>query len=135
MIFILFMILVVISFIDIIFLRIPNCLCTILFFHALAYVFWYNPGQYFLGAFLGLVIFTAGYFISLGNLGEGDIKLIPSMGLILGFPSILELILYSSFLSIVVFIINKKRKALVLPFAPFLSIVFLILFILQSSSF
>ena len=128
-------IIIVISIADIIFLRIPNCLCIILFIHSLAYAFWYDTGQYFLGAFLGFAIFTAVYFISLGKLGEGDIKFIPSLGLILGYPGIFKLILYASILSIIVFIMNKRRKALVLPFAPFLSIVFLFLFILQSSSF
>ncbi len=131
----LIIILVLISFVDIIFLRIPNCLNIFFFINALAYVFWYDLGQYFLGALLGLVIFSAGYFLSHGKLGEGDIKLIPSLGLLIGHPGILYLIFYSSILSLIVFLRIIKRKAQVLPFAPFLTLVFLIIFTLQSSSF
>lgn len=129
------MILIVISIIDIIFLRIPNWLNIILFLYSLSYVIWYDLGLFFLGSFIGLVIFMLGYLLTDGSLGEGDLKLIPSLGLIIGFPNILNLILWSSLLSITVFILNKTRKAQVLPFAPFLSIVFLFIFILQSSSF
>lgn len=122
--------LIIISIIDIIFLRIPNWLNIILFLNALSYVIWYDLGKYFQGSIIGLSIFLIGYFLTKGSLGEGDIKLIPSLGLLIGFPDILYLILYSSLLSLTIFIFNKKRKAQVLPFAPFLSIVFLILFIL-----
>ncbi|KAF0091613.1 MAG: leader peptidase (prepilin peptidase) / N-methyltransferase [Fusobacteria bacterium] len=127
--------LITISIIDIIFLRIPNWLNIILFLNALSYVIWYDLGQYYLGSIIGLGIFLIGYIMSKGSLGEGDIKLIPSLGLLIGFPGILNLILYSSLLSLTIFNFNKKRKAQVLPFAPFLSVVFIFLFILQSSSF
>lgn len=127
--------LIIISIIDIIFLRIPNWLNILLFLNALSYVIWYDLGKYYLGSIIGLGIFLLGYFLSKGSLGEGDIKLIPSLGLLIGFPGILNLILYSSLLSLAIFIFNKKRKAQVLPFAPFLSIVYIFLFILQSSSF
>ena len=129
------MILIVISIIDIIFFRIPNWLNIILFLYSLSYVIWYNLEFFFLGSLVGLVIFTVAYILTNGSIGEGDIKLIPSLGLLIGFPNILNLIFWSSLLSITVFILNKKRKAQVLPFAPFLSIVFLFIFILQSSSF
>lgn len=129
------MILIVISILDIIFLRIPNWLNFGLFLYAIAYVIWNDLGFSFLGSLVGLVICIVVYLLTNGSLGEGDIKLITSLGLIIGFPNILNLILFSSFLSLIVFFIYKKRKALVLPFAPFLSIIFIFIFILQSSSF
>lgn len=127
--------LLLISLVDIIFLRIPNWINIFLFFYSMIYVIWIAPSECFLGSFIGLTIFIACYFISKGSLGEGDIKLIPSLGLIIGYPGVLYLILCSSFLSLMVMVVNKKRKAQVLPFAPFLSIVFIFVFILQSSSF
>jgi Flp pilus assembly protein protease CpaA len=128
-------ILVFISIIDIVFKRIPDLLNIILYFYALSYVLWNGIEECFLGSVIGLIVFILGYFLSNGSLGEGDIKLIPSFGLMIGYPGILNIILYSSLLSSVVFILNNKKKAYILPYAPFLSISFLFIFILQSSSF
>ena len=129
------LILLLISFIDIIFLRIPNCINNILFLYSIIYIICSGNRGDILGFLVGLAIFIIAFFLSKGLLGEGDVKLISSLGLIIGFPAILNLILYSSIISLIVIFNKKKRKAQVLPFAPFLSIAFIFILILQSSSF
>lgn len=122
-----FIILVLISVVDILFLRIPELLNIVLFLNTLSYALLSEIEKSFLGAFIGLMVFILTYFLSHGSLGEGDIKLVISLGLISGYPGILDLILFSIIMSIIIYLINKKRKAQVLPFAPFLSIALIII--------
>lgn len=128
-------ILIFISIIDVVFYRIPDWFNILLFIYAFMYVLWNGMEECLLGLLIGLMIFIIAYLLSKGSLGEGDIKLIPSLGLIIGFQGVLKLIFGSALLSLIVFILNKKRKAQVLPYAPFLTIVFLFIIFLQSSSF
>lgn len=111
---------------DIIFLRIPNCLNYLLFVYSFIFIIWYGIDESILGSFTGLIIFFMCYLLSKGLLGEGDIKLIPSLGLLTGYPDILYLILCSALSSLLVLFVHKKRKAQVLPFAPFLVISFIL---------
>lgn len=120
---------------DYYFLRIPNFLSLILFIYSITFILWDEIYINVIGAIIGIVIFVVGYLLSRGSLGEGDIKIIPSLGLIVGYPGIFFLILNASVLSIFFFILNKKRKTQVLPFAPFLTVSLLIIIILQSCSF
>ena len=126
--------LTLISLVDIVFLRIPNLLNMLLFLNAICYIIWYDAGGNLLGSVIGVLLFILAYVITKAGIGEGDVKLIASLGICVGYPNVLLLILLSSMLSIMCFLINKKRKAQVLPFAPFLSIISIIM-ILQSSSF
>ncbi len=120
---------------DIFFLRIPNILCTILFLFTVVFILSFGLYVNVLGALIGLIIFLFTYIFSLGKIGEGDIKIIPSLGLILGFPGILLLIFIASIMSIGFFMLNKKRKVQVLPFAPFLFISLLIILLYECCSF
>lgn len=120
---------------DYYFLRIPNFLSLILFIYSITFILWDEIYINVIGAIIGIVIFVVGYLLSRRSLGEGDIKIIPSLGLIVGYPGIFFLILNASVLSIFFFILNKKRKTQVLPFAPFLTVSLLIIIILQSCSF
>lgn len=89
---------------------------------------------------LRLLGFCAGLFapltvalISRGGIGGGDIKLLGAMGFWVGFPGILYIFFISSFLggiiSIIFLIIKRKNKKDSLPFAPFLAVGFLMLFL------
>lgn len=86
-----------------------------------------NPVMSFLGGILGLGIFLIAYFISKKGIGEGDLKLVFSFGLVLGVNRIMNMILLSSLISlpiaIVTFLIKKERRY-ELPYAPILIISF-----------
>lgn len=83
---------------------------------------WPAPLQGIAGGVIGLVIFIAAYIISGKRLGEGDIKLIFSYGLIVGYDKIIILILVSCLLSLpfAVWFILRKKRSYEMPYAPFL---------------
>ena len=129
------LILLIISISDIIFKRIANWLSILFFLQTITFVLWYGQYDNILGSVIGLLIFISAYLFTRDSIGEGDVKLIPGLGLCLGFPGVLYLISGASIASGIVFLLYKKNKAQVLPFAPFLSIAFCLVLILQSCSF
>lgn len=94
-----------------------------------------DPWNRLVAGGLGFTIFLLLYLITKGGVGEGDLKLIPSLGLLVGYPGIFRLIVLSSFLSLPValgLLWMKKGKATTLPYGPFLGIAFLVVIFLQS---
>lgn len=82
---------------------------------------------------VGFMIFLLLYLITQGGVGEGDLKLIPSLGLMVGYPGIFRLIVLSSILSLPValgLLWMKKGKATTLPYGPFLGVAFLVVMFL-----
>lgn len=76
-----------------------------------------------LGALGGFTLFFIIYVVTKGGLGEGDVKLIPSLGLITGISGIFHLIFLAGLLSLPISIVLywiKKERRYELPFAPFL---------------
>lgn len=104
--------------------RIPNKLNLLLFLAAILKASegraWQGP---LAGAAAGFLFFLLLYLVTRGGLGEGDLKLIPSLGLLTGFPGVIDLIFLSGLLSLPVAagcLIKTKGKARALPYAPFL---------------
>ena len=118
--------------------RIPNRLNLALFLLSLVYASRTGWATSLAGALAGLCLFLILYIATKGGIGEGDIKLIPSLGLVTGFPGIIDLIFYSSLLSLpfaVLFLLMKKGKAMELPYAPFLCVSFYLVLLLDRGLF
>ncbi len=135
MILVIILIIIFILIIDYLYHRVTNFLNILLFLFSILFIIRFNLYSNVSGAIVGFILFLLAYFISSRQLGEGDIKFIISLGLLLGFPGIMFLVLNASLLSLGIFIFNKKRKVQILPFAPFLSISFFFLWLLQGCSF
>lgn len=73
---------------------------------------------------IGFAVMLAVYLISRGGLGEGDVKLVPCLGLWLGMEKTLLCLLLAFILGAVIGIalmfINKKNFNTAIPFGPFL---------------
>lgn len=86
-----------------------------------------------LGCCVGIFAPLAVALISCGGIGGGDIKLLGAMGFWVGFPGILYIFFIGSFLggiiSIFLLALRRKNKKDALPFAPFLAVGFLLLFL------
>ena len=118
--------------------RIPNQLNLALFLFSLGYAARTSWGSSVAGALAGFGFFLVLYFGTKGGIGEGDIKLIPSLGLVAGFPGIIDLIFISSLLSLpfaIVFLLMKKGKTMELPYAPFRCISFYLVLYLNRGLF
>ncbi len=84
--------------------------------------FWIN---YILAALVGLVFFGTIIYISKGRgMGMGDLKLITALGLLLGWPDILFVILFSFVIGggvgVVLMLCKQKGMKDALPFGPFI---------------
>lgn len=82
--------------------------------------------SWLLGAVIGAGIFLVMYLALPGMLGEGDIKLVGLIGLYLGWPNIMAVILLSilagAAISMFLVLIRKATMQSKVPFAPFLGI-------------
>ena len=79
-----------------------------------------------LGGIVGFVIFVIIALISRGGMGEGDIKMVGLIGLIVGYPlifvSILLAIVLGGIAALIMLIIRIKSRKQTIAFGPFLSI-------------
>lgn len=87
-----------------------------------------------IGILVALFVFGLAYFLSFGRgMGLGDVFLAFGLALILGWPDILVLIFLSFLIgsSLSLFLIFFKRKGMkdIVPFAPFLGLGLLVLFL------
>lgn len=130
-------ILIVISFIDYKHQIIPDGLILLIFIfgiiHKMLLYFVYKENIYLFDSFVGFavafIIFLLIAIVSKGAMGGGDIKLIASLGFILGLKRIVLNILLSfiigAVLSIVLLITGKKGRKDPIPFGPFINISFM----------
>ena len=130
---VLFYILQVISFIDLEKYIIPNRLVLPLFIWSLIWQFLYPTiplSAAGLGLLAGAGLFLLIAVLSKGGMGGGDIKLMAVLGLAAGWPLVLVVFLFAFLLGAVVglflLLIGKKSRRDPLPFAPFLSLSFII---------
>lgn len=131
-------ILIIISFIDYNFRIIPSKLNILLlistFIYKLFQFLLYDISPYFLNSIIGLIassgIFLLLFIISKGGVGGGDIKLMGVLGFILGAElSFLNMFLsffIGAIASILLIVLKIKRRKDSIPFAPFISIAFMI---------
>ncbi len=112
---------------------IPDRLVLLLFFWVF---FWqllfpvFPHGSSLVGFLVGSALFYLIAFLSKGGLGGGDIKLMAVLGLAAGWPLVL-LVFFLAFLlgaavGMILLFSKKKTWRSSLPFAPFLSIAFLL---------
>lgn len=130
-------ILIVISFIDYKHQIIPDGLILLILIsgiiHKMLLYFVYKENIYLFDSFAGFasafIIFLLIAIVSKGAMGGGDIKLIASLGFILGLKRIILNILLSfiigAVLSIVLLITGKKGRKDPIPFGPFINISFM----------
>lgn len=82
--------------------------------------------SWILGAVIGGSLFLAMYLAMPGMMGEGDVKLAAVIGLYLGWPNIIAVILVSilagAAICMVLVLIRKATMQSKVPFAPFLGI-------------
>lgn len=82
--------------------------------------------SWILGAVIGGCLFLAMYLAMPGMLGEGDIKLVALIGLYLGWPNIVPVILVSimagAAICMILVLFGKATMQSKVPFAPFLGI-------------
>lgn len=133
-----FSVLIVISFIDINEMLIPDILVFIVLFlgilHKLLNYLTYDISPGFLNSFGGLLIagglFFTIYLLSRGGMGDGDITLMAALGFILGtrlvFLSILLSFIIGAFVSIFLLLTRLKTRKDPIPFGPFIVIAFMI---------
>ncbi|MDD4754324.1 MAG: prepilin peptidase [Desulfitobacteriaceae bacterium] len=121
--------LIIISFIDIDFYRIPNQLIGIGFLAGtvLMIMFSFNQwGEALLGVLLGGGLLLILAVLSKGGMGGGDVKLAGLIGFFLGWRlmviGLFLAALLASIVGIILIALGKKRRKDPLPFAPFLSI-------------
>lgn len=78
----------------------------------------------FYGLFVGAAIMLLVYFVSNGGLGEGDVKLVPSFAVWLGFEKTLLAILLAFIMGAVIggmlILLKSKKVNSAIPFGPFL---------------
>ena len=127
--------LLLVSYLDIFIRRIPDVACFLLLLFSLARCMSGVVENGLLGWITGSVIVITTYIVSSRSLGEGDVKMISVLSMGIGFPGIISLMSISCLLSIMTFHILKKRKVQTIPFAPLISISYIIVFCLQGSSF
>ena len=130
--------LIVITFIDLIEMIIPDILVIIILilslFHKILNYFIYNISPEFLNSFLGLLlaggIFLAIVLLSRGGMGGGDVTLIGALGFVLGIRLVLLNILLSfilgAIISIVLLATKIKTRKDPIPFGPFIVLAFFI---------
>lgn len=127
-------ILIVISFIDLDLMIIPDTCVLILL--GLAIILFFIPSNYkidWLDKIIGLGVVSVLYLtFSIASkirkkdlIGFGDIKLLAAMSLILGWESILLGLFVASLVALVYEVIINKNRTKKFPFAPFLSIGFM----------
>lgn len=90
-----------------------------------------------LGFLIGGLLFLLIAIISKGAMGGGDIKLIASLGFILGWKktilNILLAFIIGALISIILLITKKKGRKDAIPFGPFINLAFLITLLYGSS--
>lgn len=82
-----------------------------------------NP-EFYLGLMPAVLLFVV-WFISPRSLGAGDVKLIAMVGLCLGLSQTINVLFWTMLLSSCIFIvfwIIKKRKDILLPLAPIITV-------------
>lgn len=120
-------ILLVIFFIDLRTLTIPNSLVFILFLISLIYnVYTNNVLDGFIGFIFGFILFLVIALITHGGMGGGDIKLVGALGLLLGFNLTLVMVFLSftlgGIISLILLTTKIKTKKDPIPFGPFIVI-------------
>ncbi|HLR20453.1 MAG TPA: prepilin peptidase [Tissierellaceae bacterium] len=131
-------ILIIISFIDLKYMIIPDVLVSIIFIstiiHKILSHSMYNESINFLNGLAGFIIsgvlFLAIVILSKGGMGGGDVTLISTLGFILGIKLIL-LNIFLSFLlgaciSVILLSLKMKTKKDPIPFGPFIILSFFI---------
>lgn len=131
-------ILILIMFVDLMEMHIPDSLLLwingiIIIYHILNYLLHHirpNILFYLSGALVGGLIFLFILLVSRGGMGEGDLLLIASLGLVLGPYLVLLNILLSfvlgSLISIFLLLTEIKNQKDPIPFGPFIIIAFFI---------
>lgn len=112
---------------------IPNILVLLLFFWVFFWQFFFFGSAYkssLAGFLAGSGLFYLIAFLSRGGLGGGDVKLMAVLGLAAGWPFVL-LIFLLAFVSgamagLLLLFFKRKTWSAALPFAPFLSLAFLL---------
>jgi leader peptidase (prepilin peptidase)/N-methyltransferase len=135
---IIFSILIVITFIDLEHMIIPDILIVLIISFTILYKFvsyiLYNKAPELLNSIGGLIfssiLFILIILVSKGGMGTGDVTLIGSLGFILGIKNI-SLTIFLSFIlgaiiSIILLITKIKNKKDPIPFAPFIILAFFI---------
>lgn len=122
----------VLSFIDLKLYIIPNRLNLYLAISAILYII-VNYKIAWILLMGGVVYFALFFFIAIftgGSLGMGDVKMMFSVGAILGITLLLKYIAFSFILAMIVglfLVISKKKKATdKIPFGPYLTIGFVL---------
>ena len=130
--------LIIITFIDLIEMIIPDILVIIILIlsllHKILNCFIYNISPEFLNSFLGLLlaggIFLAIVLLSRGGMGGGDVTLIGALGFVLGIRLVLLNILLSfilgAIISLVLLATKIKTRKDPIPFGPFIVLAFFI---------
>lgn len=113
--------------------QIPNLMVLLLLVTGLINLILVKKGWIYalLGLFgIGALLFVV-YYFSKGAIGMGDIKLLATIGLILGFWDTLLLIFIASFISglasLMLMVLGRVNKKSKIPFAPFIFLSMLIL--------
>ena len=79
-----------------------------------------------LGGAIALVIMLAIYLLFRGGMGEGDVKLAPFIGLLIGFPVVLITLLMSALggglIAALLILTKLRRRKDRIPFGPFLAL-------------
>lgn len=119
--------LLIISFIDIKKMIIPDCILLVGFIVSLIYLVLsknINIGN-IIGSFIGFIIFLVLALIT-SAMGGGDIKLISLLGFIFGVNGVLFIIFYSfvlgAIISLFLLCLKIKEKSDSIAFAPFISL-------------
>ncbi|MBU5437507.1 prepilin peptidase [Tissierella sp. MSJ-40] len=135
---IIFSVLIVITFIDLEHMIIPDILIVLIIsftiLHKFASYILYNKSPELLNSIGGLIfssiLFIMIILVSKGGMGTGDVTLIGSLGFILGIKNIFLTIFLSfilgAIISIILLITKIKNKKDPIPFAPFIILAFFI---------
>lgn len=135
---IIFSLLIIIFFIDLYYMVIPDILVFMILVATIVYKFLlfliFEKNLNLINSFLGLLVsgllFILIIFMSKGGMGDGDVILISSLGFILGIKKILLTILLSfiigAIFSIFMLISNIKGMKDPIPFGPFIILGFII---------
>lgn len=136
-------ILLIISFIDLKHLIIPDMLVLSILISALikmVYVFRYYDLDYYIsqsikGFIFILVTYLIIYTLSKGSLGHGDIKLSLALSFLFSLResvnSFLTAYIIAAFVSVTLIVFKKKKLKSVIPFGPFISVSFFIVGVLK----
>lgn len=125
--------LLVISGIDLEHQLIPNRMVLILFGWALLWQLFYPAvplGSALLGMVTGGGLLFAVLLVSRGGMGGGDVKLMAVLGLLVGWPYVLVVLMLSfitgGLVGIALLLRGRKTRKSPLPFGPFLSLAFFV---------